>query len=39
MLGGAGTVCGRAAGELIKDLRLAESLDILNNCALDLVQF
>ncbi len=29
MLRGAGTVLGRAAGELISDLRPGESLDIL----------
>lgn len=42
MLGGAGTVCGRAAGALINALRLAESFDmvrILRESGIDLVMF
>ena len=40
MFGGAGTVCGRAAGALINALRLAESFDmvrILRESGIDLV--
>lgn len=40
MFEGAGTVCGRAAGALIKALRLAESFDmvrILRESGIDLV--